>query len=74
MNSRGQPRTTAEWMTVLKERDELRKDVKDILLDALDGLSLPCTRADYNVAKLDEVVSAIAAKALKDFKAKHPTI
>lgn len=27
MNSRGQPRTTAEWLAVLKERDELKSKV-----------------------------------------------
>jgi hypothetical protein len=45
----------------------IRADRVQILIDALDGLAMPCTRADYTVARLDEVVSRLAKSALDDF-------
>lgn len=45
----------------------IRADRLGILIDALEGLAMPCTRADYTFAKLDEVVSRLAGSALDDF-------
>lgn len=45
----------------------IRADRVQILLEALDGLVMPCTRADYTVARLDEVVSRLAKSALDDY-------
>lgn len=45
----------------------IRADRVKILIDALDGLAMPCTRADYTAARLDEVVSRLAKSALGDF-------
>ncbi len=39
MNSLGQPRTTAEWMAVLKERDELRRE-NARLRSCLNGITM----------------------------------
>jgi hypothetical protein len=39
----------------------------EILLKALKDLADPCTRADYTVADLDEVVCDIAQKAIDDY-------
>jgi hypothetical protein len=46
----------------------VRADRVNILLQALHGLTMPCTRADYTVAKLDAVVCEIAEAALDEFR------
>lgn len=45
----------------------IRADRVQVLIDALDGLAKHCTRADYTVAQLDEVVSRMAKSALDNF-------
>lgn len=45
----------------------VRGDRVNILLQALHGLTMPCTRADYTVGDLDGVVCEIAQNALDEF-------
>jgi len=46
----------------------VRADRVNILLHALHGLTMPCTRADYTVGKLDAVVCEIAQNAIDKYR------
>ena len=46
----------------------VRADRVNILLQALHGLTMPCTRADYTVGKLDAVVCKIAQNAIDKYR------
>lgn len=43
-------------------------DRVNILLQALRGLTMPCTRADYTASQLDAVVCKIAQTALDEYR------
>jgi hypothetical protein len=51
----------------LHDVEYVRADRVNVLLQALHGLTQPCTRADYTVPQLDKVVQEIAAQAIIDF-------
>lgn len=46
----------------------IRADRVNILLQALHGIAMPCTRSDYTVGKLDAVVCEIAQTALDQYQ------